>query len=95
MHGHPAGDKSSRQRFIARSLWLTVPGTLLVIGALYRLVPPPYGLETLAERIGYTLRWLFVAMLPYAATCLTILVRRFLEGAHDPLARPACSSRSR
>ena len=86
MAGHPVGDKAARQRFISRSIWLTVPGTLLVVGALYRFLPPLEGVETLAERLALTLRWLFVAMLPYAAVCLTILVRRFFEGAHDPLA---------
>lgn len=84
--GHPVGDKAARQRFIARSLWFTLPGTALVIGALYHLVPPLAGVETLAERLALTMRWLFVAMLPYAAVCLTILARRFVEGSHDPLA---------
>jgi uncharacterized membrane protein YecN with MAPEG domain len=86
MAGHPVGGKAARRRFISRSMWLTVPGTLLVVGALYRFVPPLEGVETLAERVALTLRWLFVALLPYAAVCLTILVRRFFEGAHDPLA---------
>jgi uncharacterized membrane protein YecN with MAPEG domain len=83
---HPVGDKAARKRFISRSIWLTVPGTLLVVGALYRFLPPLEGMETLAERLALTLRWLFVAMLPYAAVCLTILVQRFFEGAHNPLA---------
>ncbi len=86
MTGPPFGDKMARGRFISRFIWLTVPGTLLVIGALYRLVPPFEGVETLAQRIALTLRWLFVALLPYAAVCLAILVRRFIEGAHNPLA---------
>jgi uncharacterized membrane protein YecN with MAPEG domain len=86
MAGHPVGDKAARKRFISRTIWLTVPGTLLAIGALYLLVPPLEGVGTLAERLALTLRWLFVAMLPYAALCLTILVRRFFEGAHNPLA---------
>ena len=86
MAGHPVGDKAARKRFIARSIWLTVPGTLLTIGALYRFLPPLEGVETLTQRVALTLRWLVVAMLPYAAACLTILVRRFVEGAHNPLA---------
>ena len=86
MAGHPIGDKAARKRFISRSIWLTVPGTLLVVGALYSFVPPLEAVETLAERLALTLRWLFVAMLPYAAVCLTILVQRFFEGAHNPLA---------
>jgi uncharacterized membrane protein YecN with MAPEG domain len=86
MAGHPVGDKAARKRFISRSIWLTVPGTLLVVGLLYRFLPPLEGMETLAERLALTLRWLLVAMLPYAAVCLTILVQRFFEGAHNPLA---------
>lgn len=86
MAGHPIGDKAARKRFISRTLWLTVPGTALVVGMLYHFVPPLEGVETLAERLALTLRWLFVAMLPYAAVCLTILMRRFFEGAHDPFA---------
>ena len=86
MAGHPVGDKAARKRFLSRTLWLTVPATPLVVGALYHLVPPLGGVQMLAERLALTMRWLFVAMLPYAAVCLTILVRRFFEGAHNPLA---------
>jgi uncharacterized membrane protein YecN with MAPEG domain len=86
MAGHPVGDRAARQRFIARSIWLTVPGTPLVVWLLYQWLPPPGGMETLAERLALALRWLFVAMLPYAAVCLTIVSRRFFEGAHNPLA---------
>lgn len=86
MAGHPVGDKAARKRFISRSIGRTVPGTLLVVGGLYGFLPPIEGMETLAERLALTLRWLFVAMLPYAAVCLTILVQRFFEGAHNPLA---------
>ena len=84
--GDPAGGKAARQRFISRSLWLTAPGTLLVVGGLYHYLPPLAGMETTAERLALTLRWLLVAMLPYAAVCLTILAQRFFEGAHNPLA---------
>ena len=30
-------------------------------------------------------RWLLVAMVPYAAVCIAILSARFFEGAHNPL----------
>jgi uncharacterized membrane protein YecN with MAPEG domain len=86
MAGHPVGDRAARQRFIARSIWLTVPGTPLLVWALYHWLPPLAGMETLAQRLGLAMRWLFVAMLPYAAVCLTIVARRFFEGAHNPLA---------
>ncbi len=82
---HFVGDRTARQRFIARSIWLTVPGTLVVVAAAWYLLPAVVGLEAPAARLAYTLRWLFVAMLPYAAVCLTILARRFQEGAHNPL----------
>jgi uncharacterized membrane protein YecN with MAPEG domain len=78
-------DKEARKRLIARSIWLTVPGTPLLIGALYFLMPPFGGVETLTDRLALTIRWIFVAMLPYAAVCLVILARRFFEGAHNPL----------
>jgi hypothetical protein len=86
MAGHVVGDKQRRQRFIARSLYWTVPATLLVVGGLSVLLPAPAGLDTSADRLGFALRWLFVAMLPYAAVCLTILNNRLFEGSHDPLA---------
>jgi uncharacterized membrane protein YecN with MAPEG domain len=85
MPANSVADKKSRQRFIARSIWLTVPGTPLLIGVLYLLMPPLAGVDTLAERLALALRWIFVAMLPYAAVCLVILARRFSEGAHNPL----------
>jgi uncharacterized membrane protein YecN with MAPEG domain len=87
MAGHPAGNRQARRRFIARSTYFTVPGTVLAIGVLYELLPPLRGMETAAERLALACRWLFVAMLPYAAVCLTVLGARFLEGSHDPLAR--------
>ncbi len=78
-------DRTARQRLIARSTWLTVPGTLVVVAAATWCLPAVPGMEAPAARLAYTLRWLFVAMLPYAAVCLTILALRFLEGAHNPL----------
>lgn len=75
----------ARRRFIARSIWSTVPGTFVVIAAAYALAPPSAGLAHVSERLELALRWLFVAFLPYAATCLVILHQRFAEGAHNPL----------
>ena len=86
MAGHPVGNKQARKRFIARSIYFTVPGTLVAIGVLYDLLPPLRGMESAAERLALACRWLFVAMLPYAAVCLTILGARFFEGSHNPLA---------
>ena len=86
MRGHAIGDRGARQRFLSRSIWYTVPGTAIVVAVLMHVVPPIEGMQAPADRIALALRWLLVALLPYAAVCLTILLRRFTEGAHDPLA---------
>jgi uncharacterized membrane protein YecN with MAPEG domain len=83
--GHPMGDASARRRFLARSTWFTVPGTFAVLGIAYALVPPLPGLGEASERALLAVRWLLVALAPYAAVCLTILRLRFSEGAHNPL----------
>ena len=80
-------DAAARKSVLARSVWFTVPGTLAIIGAAYALAPTPTGLAEASERLFFTLRWLFVAFLPYAAVCLHILYARFAEGAHNPLLR--------
>jgi uncharacterized membrane protein YecN with MAPEG domain len=85
MQGHPVGDKRARQGFIARSLWVTVPGTFLVIVAAYALLPPLAGMEQASARVLLALRWLLVALLPYAAVCMVIATERFLEGSHNLL----------
>lgn len=78
-------DKRKRQRMIAGSTWFTVPGTLAVLAAAHGLGPPPTGIDDPLARLQLALRWLPVALLPYAASCLHILLARFLEGAHNPL----------
>lgn len=83
--GHPIGDASARRRFLARSIWFTVPGTFAVLGVAYALVPPLPALGGASERALLALRWLLVAVTPYAAVCITILHLRFFEGAHNPL----------
>lgn len=83
--GHPVGDKRARQRFIGRTIWFAVPGTYLLLGAAYALVPPLQGMEEASARLVLAARWLLVALIPYAAVCLTILSARFFEGAHNTL----------
>ena len=80
----PAG-KAARQRFLARSLWYTVPGTYALPGAAYAALPPLHGLADAGARLVLAVRWLPVALVPYAAVCIAILHIRFVEGAHDPL----------
>ena len=60
----------SRQRRILSSSPFTVPGTLLVLGAAYALLPPLRGYDTHVARIVLALRWLVVPMLTYVAVCL-------------------------
>jgi uncharacterized membrane protein YecN with MAPEG domain len=79
-------DKAARQHALARSVWFTVPGTFAVLAMAYAAVPPLSGMGESADRLVLALRWLVVAALPYAATCLTILYLRYDEGAHNPLA---------
>jgi hypothetical protein len=82
----PLGDKASRQRFLARSIWFTVPGTIAVLLAAHRLVPPLAGLDDAGQRALFALKWLLVALLPYVAVCVHIAAARFVQGSHDPLA---------
>jgi uncharacterized membrane protein YecN with MAPEG domain len=82
---HPIGDLAARQRYIARSGWLAIPGTVAAAAIAYVTLPVPEGMDTGGARVLLALRWLPVAMLPYVATCLSIMRARFYGGAHDPL----------
>ncbi len=85
MARQPVGDKLARQRFIARTIWFTVPGTYLLLGVAYVILPPLQGLEQASARLLLAVRWLLVAMIPYAAVCMAIASARFFEGAHNPI----------
>ena len=86
MAGHPVGDKASRQHYIGRTVWFTVPGTWLAIAGVYTVLPELAGMQEPAARLLLAFRWLLVASLPYAAVCIWIATARFLEGSHNPLA---------
>ena len=77
---------AARKRLLAGSVWFTVPGTYAVLALAYAVAPRLSGLAEASERLVFTVRWLLIALLPYAAVCLVILHRRFVEGAHNPLA---------
>lgn len=83
---HPVGGKRERQRYIARSIWYTVPGTAAAVAAAYRVLPPLHGMEQATDRLVLAVQWLPVALLPYVAVCLHIALARLVEGSHDPLA---------
>jgi hypothetical protein len=86
MSENPARDKRARQRFMAGSIWFTVPGTAAVLVAATALLPELAGLQTAEQRVLLAVKWLLIAILPYVAVCLHIAAARFLEGSHDPLA---------
>jgi|SoiMethySBSTD1v2_1073268.scaffolds.fasta_scaffold19639_9 uncharacterized membrane protein YecN with MAPEG domain len=77
--------KEARQRVLAKSIWFTVPGSYVVLATAYALVPALQGMEEPSARLVLAVRWLFVAMIPYAAVCIVILTARFFEGSHNPL----------
>lgn len=87
MRGHPVGPRRARVRYIARTAVPTVLATYAAVAGLYVwVVPAPDGMAQLAARIALALRCSAVAVLPYFAVCLVVLVRRLAEGSHDPLA---------
>jgi uncharacterized membrane protein YecN with MAPEG domain len=86
MMTHPAGDATARRRFMGRSIWWSVPGICLAVWAGYALSPPLRDVGDAGARLAMAARWLVVALVPYAAVCIHILIARFFEGAHDPLA---------
>ena len=79
-------DISQRQRILLGSIWFTIPGTLGLIAALYLArIPSASGVHTKVDALLLTFQCCFLAMIPYAAVCITILNNRLLEGAHNPL----------
>jgi len=82
---HPIGDLAARQRYIARSGWLAIPGTVAAAAIGYVMLPVPEGMDTSGARALLAVRWLPVAILPYVANCLYVMGARFYGGAHDPL----------
>lgn len=49
-----------------------------------RILPPPAGMATLADRLGYALRWVAVAALPLFAMIAAVGNARFSTEAIDP-----------
>jgi hypothetical protein len=58
---------------------------LLAMWLLYRALPVPVGADSLAERIGYALRWNAFAALPLFAMVAAVGNARFLSEAIDPM----------
>jgi uncharacterized MAPEG superfamily protein len=49
-----------------------------------RLLPPPSGIESVGDRLGYALRWAVLAALPLFAMLAAVGNARFLSDAIDP-----------
>ena len=93
MEGHVVGDKSRRQRFLLSSTAVTIPGTMALVAIPWFLGWPALDLASgdlaaraFSERLELAFTWCFVAFVPYALVCLTILQTRLTQGAHNPLA---------
>jgi uncharacterized membrane protein YecN with MAPEG domain len=82
----PADDRVARQRYILSTAWFTVPGTFVAIGVAFALLPPLPGPQEPLDRLLVAVRWMAVALVPYAAVCLWIAFARLIEGSHNPLA---------
>lgn len=74
-----------RQRLIAGSLWWTAATILLGIPILHAWVVPAPQVDLMTDRLALAMRCNAIAMLPYCAVCMKIMLTRFLQGAHDPL----------
>lgn len=74
-----------RQGKIASSIWWTLPLALLGVPALDVWVVAPPAVDGIAERLAYAARCNAIAVVPYFAVCVKIMLTRFLSGAHDPL----------
>jgi len=91
MAGHPVGDRASRKRFLLSTTAVTIPGTLALVAVPWFLEWPALegafqaGSATAwDERLKLAFSWSFVAFVPYALVCLTILQTRLTQGAHNP-----------
>lgn len=65
-------DLAARKRFIISTVWLTIPAPFVVGIIAYRTIPAPSNMGDPAARLALAAKWLVVAMLPYAFSCLSI-----------------------
>jgi len=72
------------QRIVALGMAAGILLMLMSMSALYRALPAPEGLATLADRIGYALRFNAVAALPLLFAFAAVANNRFLTEAIDP-----------
>lgn len=72
------------QKIVAAGAGSGVAAMALAMWALQALLPAPAGVETLAGRLAYALRWMPIAALPLLLMVAAIGNARFLGEAIDP-----------
>jgi uncharacterized MAPEG superfamily protein len=72
------------QKIVAVGAAGGVASMLLAMALLYRGLPAPDGLDSLADRIAFALRWDAVAAVPLLVMLAAVGNRRFLSEAIDP-----------
>ena len=72
------------QKIVAGGAASGVLAMAAAMSGLSRALPVPAGLETVGDRLAFTLRWVAVAVLPFLAMILAIGNARALGPAIDP-----------
>ncbi|HEX8623352.1 MAG TPA: MAPEG family protein [Allosphingosinicella sp.] len=72
------------QKKVAAGAVSGIAAMALAMWLLSTRLPPPTGVETLADRLAYAARWLAVAALPLFAMVAAVGNARFLGEAIDP-----------
>lgn len=75
---------SRDQKIVAAGAASGLASMAVAMWLLSTLVPPPAGLETLADRLAYAARWVAFAALPLFAMVAAVGNARFLGEAIDP-----------
>jgi hypothetical protein len=72
------------QKIVAAGAATGIAAMTLALWLLSTLLPPPAGVETMADRLAYAARWLAFAALPLFAMVAAVGNARFLGEAIDP-----------
>ena len=72
------------QKTVAAGAVAGIASMLLGLWLLTTLLPPPAGVETVADRLAYAARWLAFAALPLFAMVAAVGNARFASAAIDP-----------
>jgi hypothetical protein len=72
------------QKIVATGAAAGIASMVLAMWLLSTRLPPPVGMETLADRFAYAARWLAFAALPLFAMVAAVGNARFLGEAIDP-----------